>query len=93
METDLFVDFPSPKDYIMNVHEVLLAGSPPGVAYAERTIGSLRRESLDDVIVVIEGALRRTLFSYFSCYHGATHLGLFKHTAEPRPVQGQERGE
>jgi hypothetical protein len=23
----------------MNVHEVLLAGSPPGAAYAERTIG------------------------------------------------------
>ena len=72
---------------------MLLAGSPPGTAYVERTIGSLRREGLDDVIVVIEGALRRTLFSYFSCYHGAAHLGLFRDTAEPRPVQGPERGE
>jgi len=72
---------------------VLLAGSPPGTAYVERTIGSLRREGLDDVIVVIEGALGRTRFPYFSCYHGAIHLGLGKDTAEPRPVQGPERGE
>ena len=71
---------------------MLLAGSPPGTAYVERTIGSLRREGLDDVIVVIEGALRRTLFSYFSCYHGAAHLGLFRDTAEPRPVQGAGAG-
>ena len=45
------------------------------------------------MIVVIEGALGRTRFSYFSCYDGATHLGLGKDAAEPRPVQGPERDE
>ncbi|HEX9875920.1 MAG TPA: integrase core domain-containing protein [Gammaproteobacteria bacterium] len=73
----------------MGVEEVLIAPrSPWQNAYAERVIGSIRRECLDHVIVLNEGHLRQILQSYLNYYHGSrTHLSLSKDCPEPRRVQ------
>ena len=62
--------------------------------YAERLIGSIRRECLDHVIVLGEQHLRRTLTAYLSYYHRSrTHLSLEKDAPTPRPVQAITGGE
>jgi transposase InsO family protein len=51
----------------MGLTEVITAPrSPWQNPYVERLIGSIRRECLDDVIILNEGHLRRVLSSYFS---------------------------
>ncbi len=61
--------------------------SPWQNAYAERVIGTIRRECLDHVIVLSERYLRRILSSYFEYYHRSrTHLSLEKDCPELRPV-------
>jgi len=59
----------------MAIREVRTAPrSPWRSPHVERSIGSLRRECLDHLIVFNESSLRRTLPSYFDYYHGArTH--------------------
>src|SRR5258708_21870301 len=53
----------------MGIREVLTAPrSPWQNAYAERLIGSIRRECLDHVIVFHETGLRRILKGYFEYY-------------------------
>jgi len=78
----------------LGIEEVLCAPrSPWQNAYAERLIGSIRRECLDHVIVLHEPGLRRVLRSYFDYYaHSRTHLSLDKDTPIPRPVQPPELG-
>ena len=73
----------------MGVEEVLIAPrSPWQNAYAERVIGSIRRECLDHVIVLNEGHLRQILQSYCNYYHRSrTHLSLAKDCPKPRRVQ------
>ena len=73
----------------IGVDELLTAPrSPWQNAYAERVIGSIRRECLDHVILWNERALRRHLQQYFAYYHGwRTHLSLGKDSPVPRPVQ------
>ncbi len=73
----------------MDICEVLTAPrSPWQNAYAERVIGSIRRECLDHVIVLNERHLRRILSSYLDYYHRSrTHLSLEKDCPEPRAVQ------
>jgi len=67
--------------------------SPCQNCYAERMIGSIRRECLNHVIVINEWHLRRILKSCFSYYHGwRTHLSLDKDTPESRPVQDLQAG-
>ena len=44
--------------------------------FAERLIGSIRRECLDHIIVLGEAHLRRTLKSYARYYKTRTHLAL-----------------
>lgn len=62
--------------------------SPWQNPYAERVIGSIRRECLDHVIVLGERHLRRLLRSYAHYYHNArTHLSLRKDTPYGRPIQ------
>jgi transposase InsO family protein len=62
--------------------------SPWQNAYAERLIGSIRRECLDHVIVFDESGLRRILRSYFDYYaRSRTHLSLDKDAPIPRAVQ------
>ena len=78
----------------MAIREVLTAPrSPWQNPYAERLIGSIRRECLDHLVVFNESSLRRTLKLYFNYYHGArTHLSLEKDTPETRPVQPPDLG-
>ena len=53
--------------------------SPWQNAYAERLIGSIRRECLDHIVVFGERHLRHVLLSYMDYYNGTrTHLSLNK---------------
>src|SRR5713226_5547730 len=78
----------------MGIREVLIAPrSPWQNPYAERFIGSLRRECLDHVIVLNESSLRHILKAYFEYYeHSRTHLALVKDAPEPRAIQPPELG-
>jgi transposase InsO family protein len=73
----------------MGIQPVLSAPrSPWQRAYGERAIGTIRRESLDHVIVFSEAGLSRHLRRFADYYHRCrTHLGLQKDTPESRPVQ------
>src|SRR5450756_112291 len=62
--------------------------SPWQNGYAERLIGSIRRECLDHVVVFGERHLRHVLLSYMNHYNEArTHLSLDKDATTSRPVQ------
>jgi transposase InsO family protein len=78
----------------MGIGEVISSPSSPWQnPYAERLIGSLRRECLDHVIVLGERHLRRLLSAYLIYYHGArTHLALEKDAPTPRRVQSVTEG-
>ena len=61
--------------------------SPWQNGYAERLIGSIRRECLDHVIVFSERHLRHLLLCYMKYYNGArTHLSLAKDAPVSRAV-------
>jgi transposase InsO family protein len=74
--------------HAMGIQQVLTApGAPWQNAYAERSIGSVRRECLDHVLVFNETGLRRMLQAYRAYYERSrTHLGLAKDTPIPRPI-------
>ena len=78
----------------MGIEEVITAPrSPWQNPFAERVIGSIRRECLDHVIVLNEWHLRRILASYLAYYHRSrTHLALGKDTPDGRPVQSADGG-
>jgi len=78
----------------MGMTEVLTAPQSPWQnAFAERVIGSIRRECLDHVIVLGEKHLRRILRSYFKYYQKSrTHLSLGKDAPSTRAVQPPELG-
>ncbi len=62
--------------------------SPWQNCYAERLIGSIRRECLDHVVVFGERHLRRVLTKYADYYNGArTHLSLAKDSPVSRPIR------
>jgi len=62
--------------------------SPWQNGYAERLIGSIRRECLDHVVVLGERHLRHLLLSYMKYYNGArTHLSLEKDAPVSRAVE------
>jgi Integrase core domain len=62
--------------------------SPWQNAYAERLIGSIRRELLDNVVVLGERHLRHLLESYMAYYNEArTHLSLNKDAPVSRATQ------
>ena len=68
------------------------ARSPWQNAYAERLIGSIRRECVDHIIVLGERHLRHILLSYLSYYNAVrTHLSLGKDAPVPRAVQAVGR--
>jgi putative transposase len=79
----------------LGIEEILTARrSPWQNPYAERLVGSVRRECLDHVIVLGERHLGGILKSYFAYYHGSrTHLSLSKDAPEPREVCPPEMGE
>jgi transposase InsO family protein len=62
--------------------------SPWQNGYAERLIGSIRRECVDYIIVVGERHLRQMLLSYMTYYNEArTHLSLNKDAPVQRAVE------
>jgi len=73
----------------MGIREVCTAArSPWQNPYAERLIGSIRRECLNHVIVLNDRHLRRILKSYFCYYHESrTHLSLDKDAPASREIQ------
>src|SRR5216117_1166170 len=78
----------------MRIEEVLTAPhSPWQNPFAERLIGSVRRECLDHVVVLGERHLRRILTAYLAYYHRArTHLSLDNDAPEGRPIEPPEVG-
>jgi len=78
----------------MAIREVLTAPRSPWQSpYVERLIGSVRRESLDHLIVFNESSLRRKLKAYFDyCHWARTHLSLEKDAPETRLVQPPQLG-
>jgi putative transposase len=79
----------------MGIGEVLSAPSSPWQnPYAERLIGSIRRDCLNHVVVLGEQHLHRVLAGYLAYYHGSrTHLSLAKDAPTPRRVQGVTEGD
>ena len=62
--------------------------SPWQNAYAERLIGSIRRECIDHIVVFGERHLRHVLLSYMSYYNGTrTHLSLNKDAPMSRAAE------
>jgi transposase InsO family protein len=72
----------------MGIAEVLTAPQSPWQnPFAERFIGSIRRECLNHVLVLGERHLHRILTRYFRYYHQArTHLALDKDAPDLRPI-------
>src|SRR5713101_4841355 len=79
----------------MGIGEVISSPSSPWQnPYAERLIGSIRRECLDHVIGLGERHLQRVLTRYAIYYHRArTHLSLEKDAPTPRRVQDVTEGD
>jgi transposase InsO family protein len=73
----------------MGIDEILTAPQSPWQnPFAERLIGSIRRECLNHVLVLSERHLRRILTRYLVYYHQArTHLALDKDAPDFRPIE------
>jgi len=78
----------------MQIEEVPTAPrSPFQNPYAERVIGSIRRECLDHVIIIGKDHLRRTLRDYFDYYHNSRpHEALERNSPTPREIEAPEKG-
>ncbi len=76
----------------MGIAEVLIAPrSPWQNGYAERLIGSIRRECLDHLIVLSERHLLRILGEYFEYYHRSRpHQSLDANSPDPRNVESSD---
>ena len=80
----------------LNINEVLIAPrSPWQNPYVERVIGTIRRDYLDNIIVLNERHLKRILKEYIDKYYHPfrTHLSLDKDCPEYREVEPMELGE
>jgi transposase InsO family protein len=77
----------------LHMEEILTAPrSPWQNPYAERLIGSIRRDCLNHFVILNARHLKRTLASYFAYYPGSrTHLGLDKQCPFPRQVSSMGR--
>ncbi len=72
----------------MGIHELLTAPhSPWQDPFAERLIGSMRRECLNHIVVLGERHLRRILTAYFAYYHRARTHSLDKDAPAGRPIE------
>jgi len=78
----------------MQIEEVIIAPqSPFQNPYAERLIGSIRRECLDHLIIINEEHLRRSLRGYFDYYHHSRpHQSLERNSPTPREVELPSKG-
>jgi len=67
--------------------------SPFQNPYAERVIGSIRRECLDNLIIIGEDHLRRILRDYIDYYHDSRqHQALERSSATPREIESPAIG-
>ena len=67
--------------------------SPFQNPYAERVIGSIRRECLDHLIIIGEDHLRRILRDYLNYYHNSRpHEALERNSPFPREIEATEKG-
>src|SRR5947199_6148158 len=75
----------------LGMQEILTAPQSPWQnPYAERLIGSIRRECLNHYVILNARHLKRTLTSYFDYYQRSrTHLALGKDCPTPRAVLAQ----
>ena len=74
----------------MQIEEVITAPhSPWQNPFAERLIGSVRRECLNHTVVLGERHLRRILTAYVAYYHRAR---LTSPSTRTRPTGGQSSG-
>jgi transposase InsO family protein len=73
----------------MGIRDTPIApGSPWQNGFAERLIGSIRRECVDHIVVLGETHLRRVLKSYARYYNKVrTHRSLDKDAPISRPIQ------
>jgi transposase InsO family protein len=78
----------------MGIEEVIIAARSPWQSpYVERMIGSIRRECLNNVVILGERHLRRILNDYFSHYRRwRCHQGLEMDCPVHRPIQPPEAG-
>ena len=78
----------------MGIEEVLISPrSPWQNPYAERVIGSIRRECLDHVIILNADHLQRVLRDYFAYYHtDRPHMSLESNAPDKREVESPENG-
>ena len=79
---------------VLDIEDIMTAPQSPWQnPYAERLIGSIRRECLDHMIILAELHLKRILASYAEYYHSArTHLSLEKDAPLGRSIQLREQG-
>jgi transposase InsO family protein len=77
----------------LGIEEVISAPrSPWQNPYVERTIGSIRRECLNHLIIINKRHLRQRLKSYQTYYHDVrTHLSLDKQSPVPRSIESSEQ--
>ena len=90
----IYGDYFTKRVESMGIEEVPIApGSPWQNPYCERVIGSIRRDCLDQVIVLNEMHLRRILTEYFDYYHNSRpHLSLDRNSPSPREVEPPSQG-
>ena len=79
----------------MGIREVITARKSPWQnPYAERVIGSIRRECLDHLIILGDQHLRRILKDYMAYYnHCRPHLSLDRNAPLLRDVEPPSRGQ
>ena len=79
----------------MRIREVKIAPrSPWQNPFAQRFVGTLRRDCLNHVIVLSENHLGRIVRNYLGYYHSSrTHLSLDKDAPEPRAIEAPESGQ
>jgi len=79
----------------MGIEEAVAAyRSPWQNAYAERVIGSIRRDCLDHMIILSEHHLRRLLAEYVRYYNGSrTHMSLGGNSPIPRRAEPPSKGD
>ncbi len=78
----------------MSIREIVTAPrSPWQNPYAERVIGSIRRECTDHLIILGESHLRRIFKDYVAYYnHSRPHLSLDRNAPFPREVEPPSKG-
>jgi transposase InsO family protein len=83
------VNFPWQFAWLVKIQLKPIAPAAPWqTGFAERLIGSIRRECLDHVVVLSEAHLRRILKSYADYYNSVrTHRSLHKDAPISRPIR------